>query len=404
MYTKNFIKLGCAPSQPFIADCFVNWPQNCSYPGIMASVFLAILRPLGFQVQFVRVDTKWEIEEMLINGSLDLSCSSYRFQEITAVRNSTKIRWLITGQDQPVFVIRDELSDSLQQTLLFQVSSWKLWLLGTGILLLIVLIGKFLNGCSSIPDVPRVQTPNTGRKVQEATKTSMFLVLTVIFGVFSNFLAIGLNKNPGKKTFFADLSDLSYKLLNRECRFILSDSTKPTSSRFQFIDPTDSKSLDPELRKRLHLAYRVNPPLIVKNQLEAMATLASSKSCLAAVEYKSTESLLLRQFCGIRVQADAHHAEQIIFTVPYRKSFPNASLMSAAFTAASIDELFTKVTERYANRIELKRCKYDKTQSDRPLTTLQLSEAMWILLTLCGGSFIALAVEIIHWRTTLSSH
>ncbi len=286
------VVLGAFKSPPFVSDCFLDYPRNCTHPGpgIEVELILTYLNILGYATRTVEIDPSAVPHEIIQNGSIDVvaftTTLSGNFEQEF---NSRQIAATVPVDEHPRvrLLIKKKRTDALA-TILIPIFQPKLWFLIASILLVFVIYRLVF--CRTV--AVKIFSPRRSKlDFYRLFDTGFALAFAIILSFYPNFLAIQFAKDSQELWAPATtIEGVLDKVRSKDCNFVTKELTLTYLK--DKICPTTRDSLDEN-------ACIINRPQTVASSDQLVAKIREQEECNIGVEFHTAAKMLVAQNCEL---------------------------------------------------------------------------------------------------------
>ncbi len=219
------IRIVGTSSEPWVSDCFDTWHQSktcCTHPGMEVGLMIDIFTNLGYrnQLTFIQVFEPQQVIDMLRNGTADIAANTFPMDEW---RLREFGHTSILTENWAMFLTKGSDANPLSSNLVFSSLGGSLWAT-LGVSVFSILFLKYLVSINVVP-----------LAIYTMVFGCFFMVLGIVLGVYSNFLAINFSNSPASLPLFRSLAELSELLYSQQCRAVLDNSFTEDGAIFQAV-------------------------------------------------------------------------------------------------------------------------------------------------------------------------
>ncbi len=362
--------------EPYISECFVHWPSNCSFLGIEAELNWQMLTVVGFDVQFIKANSSEEMFHLISNGSADITCLS---KGLTIENFRLGDPTVPVSVDYPIFILPDKGGSSMDSNLLLSTCHLSVWLT-----CLILAMCCFAGGHF----IKKMGRPELS-SVDNFICVSYYLALGVVLGVCGNFLAVALSAPTATKPIFRNLLEYSQLVASRQCRAILVEKNLEYGAMRHLTNP-DEAYFSPKVRKNLIKAYAINPPILVNTLPMLIRLIKSYPGCLIGIDWHLGLPFIENQYCNIKVYDVYPMKSSFVFYT--RRHWPHREALDALITKTSVDDIYKRIVKKHIVGMSKNVCK-DINKGSHGLSIGQMNDTFYFLSLASGLAVIVFSLE-----------
>lgn len=403
LYTMN---AGAYVESPYMEECFPEYPENCTNPGIDILYLVRILNNVGIRVNLTKYSSE-ELPSALLNQSIDIMGASETLSADSDYAECCKPTTYMSVE-RPTYYVRTPDTSKAGFSML-SVFSWEIW---TVCLVAFLLAHSFKYVANLFQ--PKSKTshfwPTYILSSGLLTECLSFLILSVLLNVYANILAIGFaSHSVNVQLPFTDLKSLAQLWFDGKCSISTYDyMIEEMTAVFPHADRANLSKLNQKLVK----ARELYPPTIVNvdDYEQFLGWIVQNKTqCLVHLDYETRRHTFSAMFNNTITAIIDNESPRKGYAYYYRKTLNQTiqSIIDLAFAAGSAADNYDKTIATMAEtgilvkgHFEYRKSAVHKEGSSvQPLSVDHFNTPFFIYVTFMILSTVIIICEVLlKWK------
>lgn len=327
MASIETVRIGATVEEPFVYNCFIDYPARCPYFGTdLEFIYDILVNLFSLNVVWKEYEDFNELYEALDNNEIDLIGNTLGV-DMHFYRNTSL--WLKTDTVMQLGLAFFVKSANVPMTINpLKIIKWDLWMCIVAASGFVYLLDKLV--------------PKFKHKFAFITSKFFhflwFFILLLLMEFYGNIFTADLITTTKTPELFTTLNELGEKLVLKECNFVIFDKYV----EYEEFDIIFQPHLNFSWAANFRTAFKTNPPIQVKSK-DDMLVFVRNNTCTIGIDIIGPDTSLYSPLCDIDVKV---FTEEIPFrpyvyyhTITSLEHFFNFIRKSTGFSEISNDLL-----------------------------------------------------------------